>query len=174
MDILTLIEQGALDRLKTKLAGVKAAGIQRDAAGLFVNPALAAAVLDGDFERITDTTYKAGVTVSVLLKFKQLQGEEQRRKGINPLVIGSTLALFGQTFGLQIKPLRPLRFRNVTTVADQEAGEIKYLVQLGTSFTLKAEGEEAIDDLLRVGLDYFLKPGDATLDASDLVEIGKS
>lgn len=169
--MLSEIEKNALARLTSRLDGIRAAGVQKGANGMFVNPAIAAAVLDGEFERSSKSTWKQKVTLSLLLKFKQLQGEEKRREGINPLVEAAVQILLDQKLGLKIDPLSPLRFRDVSTEADAEAGEIRYLIQFATSYKIEKQPDEAVTDLLTVAMQYFIKPGDDTADAADTVEL---
>jgi hypothetical protein len=172
-DMLTDIEQGALDRITTRIDGIRISGIKKDAAGMFVNPSVAAACLDGEMEKITQVTYRQKVTLSVLLIFKDLQGEDKRRKGINPLLLGIIQILLLQDLGLAIKPLVPLRFRDITTTNDYTEGKVRYLLQFATSYTITSQSDEEVDDLLRVGFNYYLKPGDDTADASDLLTLSE-
>lgn len=173
MDMLTDIEQGALDLLTTKIEGIRAAGIQKDARTLFVAPSIACACLDGDMEKITNVTWKQNVILSVLITFKDLQGEEKRRKGVNPIVTAVIQFLLLQDFGLDIKRLAPLRFRDVTTTDDYTEGKIRYLVQFATSYTITKQSDEEVTDLLTIGLNYYLKPGDEIVDATDTVTLSQ-
>jgi len=170
-DMLTHIEEGVLALITEKIEGVRASGIQKDARGMFVNPSVAAACLDGELEKVTQVTYKQNVTLSVLLTFKDLQGEQKRRKGINPLIMGVIQTLLLQDMDLAIKPLVPLRFRDITTTNDYTEGKVRYLLQFATSFTITSQSDEEITDLLRVGLDYILTPGDEAADTADLVNL---
>jgi hypothetical protein len=40
-----------------------------------------------------------------------------------------------------------------------------------TAYTLTAANDEDAEDLITLGLEYFLKPGNAIRDAQDLVEV---
>jgi len=168
----TDIETAVLEEITTRLDGVRAAAIQKDAQGLYPGPTVSVAIFEGTFEKVTQVTWKQKVTVHVLLTFKHERGEEERRKGINPLVQGVVLYLMLRDLGLNMEPLKPVRFRDVTDSEDYEERKIVYLVELSTSFTMtKLDLEEAVD-LLTVGLNYYLKPGDDVVDASDLVTLG--
>ena len=105
----TDIEVAVLAEIVHRLEGVRAAAIQKDAAGLYQGPTASVAIFEGTFEKITQATWKQKVTVNVLLTFKHERGEEERRKGINPLVQGVTQLLMLQDLGLAMEPLKPVK-----------------------------------------------------------------
>lgn len=169
----TDIETAVLDEIVTRLEGVRATGIQKDAAGLYQGPTASVAIFEGSFEKVTQATWKQKVTVNVLLTFKHERGEEERRKGINPLVQGVVQLLMLQDLGLAMESLKPVRFRDVTDTEDYEARKIVYLIEFSTAFTLAKLDAAATDELLKVGLNYYLTPGDDIADVSDLVTLAE-
>jgi hypothetical protein len=74
-----------------------------------------------------------------------------------------------QDLGLGIKPLIPKSWRNATSEELRKKGLIAFTLELGTSYVISKLGEEATDDLLSIGLNYYLKPGDDIVDASDVI-----
>ena len=168
-DMLTAIEQAALQRLTDKIPALKNGVIQKGNQQQLRDIAVAVAVLDGKFNKIGQSTWRNECTVSVLFKFKNMQSEEARRKGINPLVQASVQYLLGQRLGLAIGPLVPLAFNDVTSEDDLTAGTIKYLLTFSTWFDLRQLDEEDLGDLVTIAIDYLLTPGDETVDASDTV-----
>jgi hypothetical protein len=166
----TDIELAVLTELTTKIEGIRAAANQKDQVGLYPGPTVSVAIFEGAFEKVTQATWKQKVTVHVLLTFKHERGEEERRRGINPLVQGVVQTLMLRDLGLAMEALKPVRFREVTDADDYEARAIVYLVEFSTSFNLTRLDDEAAGDLLKVGLNYYLQPGDDVVDASDLVE----
>lgn len=170
-DMLTHIEQESLSLIAARIDGIRAAGIQKDGRGLFVNPSVAVACLDGEFKRVSKSTWKQACTVSVLLTFKDLQGEEKRRLGINPLIQAVIQILLDQDFGLKIEPLSPQRFRDITTTADYTEGKIRYLLQFETAFSITKQSTEEVEDLLGLAMGFILKPGDETADAENDVPL---
>ncbi len=168
----TDIETAVLTEITTRLEGVRATAIQKDAQGLYPGPTVSVAIFEGTFEKVTQITWKQKLTVNVLLTFKHERGEEERRRGINPLVQGVVQYLMLRDLGLNMEPLKPVRFRDVTDEADYEERKIVYLVEFSTSFTVTKVDLEVAGDLLAVGLNYYLKPGDEVVDASDLVTLG--
>jgi len=169
-DMLTAIEQATITLLTDNIPALKSAGaVQKDSRQQLRDVSLAVAVLDGKFSLIGQTTYRNTCTVSVLLKFKNMQSEEARRKGINPLVLASVLYLLGQKLGLEIGRLAPVSFRDVTSEEKYEAGVIEYLLEFSTWFDIKRLEDEALGDLVTMAIDYLLTPGDETVDASDII-----
>jgi len=169
----TDIELAVLSELTDRIDTLRAAAVQKSEIGLYQGPTVSVAISDGAFEKVTQTVYRQKVIVNVLLTFKNERGEEERRKGINPLVQGVIGYLMLRDLGLKMTPLTPRRFSEVTDDDDYEARKILYLVVFETSFTItKMNEEEPTSDLLRVGLNYYLKPGDDTADASDIINLG--
>jgi len=166
-DMLTAIEQATLTRLTDNIPALKSSGVQKDSRQLLRDTSVAVAVLDGKFNKIGQTCFRNDCTVSVLLKFKNMQSEEARRKGINPLVIAAIQYLLGQKLGLSIGALEPVRFRDVTSEDKYEAGIIEYLLEFSTWFDIRKLEDEALGDLVTLAIDYLLKPGDGTVDATD-------
>lgn len=165
-DMITAIETATLARLTDKIPALSGA-IQKDARQQLRDVAVAVAVLDGKFEKIGQATWRNDCTVSVLLKFKNMQSEEARRRGINPLTIAAVQYLIGQKLGLAIGALIPVRFRDVTTEDKYTAGSIEYLLEFSTWFDMVRMDEEQTGDLVTMAIDYLLTPGDATVDATD-------
>lgn len=166
-DMLTAIEQATITRLIDKIPVLKSSGVQKDSRQLLRDVALAVAVLDGKFAPIGQAVTRNTCTISVLLKFKNMQSEEARRKGINPLVFAAVQTLLGQKLDLAIGRLQPVSFRDVTTEDKYEAGVIEYLLEFSTHFDIRQLEEEALGELITMAVDYLLTPGDATVDGSD-------
>lgn len=167
-DMITAIEQAALARLTDNIPALKGAGAaQKDARQQLRDTTVAVAVLEGKFAPIGQAVYRNTCSVSVLLKFKNMTGEEARRKGINPLVASAVQLLLGQKLGLTIGALQPLGFRDVTTEEQYETGTIQYLLEFSTHFDLRRMAEEDLGDLITIYVDYLLTPGDDLVDASD-------
>lgn len=169
--MITEITTNALNEIKSKLAGIATTSLQKDAKGIFVNPSIVAAIVDGKCRRVTSVAYKVEAVLSVLVTFKNMRGEEDRRQGVMPFVEGVMGLLLLKDFGLKIDPLVPEGFREVTTDGDYTNGEIKYIISFGTGFNIEKQSDEVVTDLLRVGLSYYLKPGDAVTDAEDTVTL---
>jgi hypothetical protein len=169
--MISAIEEAALNTITSRIAELKTGSNQKDARQLLTANAVAVACLEGSFERINNSSWRQDVTLSVLIKFKNMQSEEARRQGINPIVQAVIQLLIQKTLGLAIRPLVPKRFRDVTTEEKYTAGVIEYLVEFTTSFTIAVLDEEAVTDLLTVGLSYLVKPGDSVADASDTITL---
>lgn len=167
-DMLTAIEKAALERLTDKIPALKGA-VQKGTQQLLRDTAVAVAVLDGKFEKIGQSVFRNKCTVSVLIKFKNMQSEEARRKGINPLVMAAVQTLLGQDMGLAIGNLQPLSFRDVTSEEKYAAGTIEYLLEFSTWFDIRQLEEEALGELITIAVDYLLTPGDASVDGSDTI-----
>ena len=169
--MITAIEEAVLNRITTRIAALKTGGNQKDMKQLLTANAVAVACLEGTFERVTKASWRQDVTVSVLVKFKNMASEEARRNGINPLCKGIILLLVGQKLGLGIKELQPKSFRDVTNEEKYNAGIIEYLIEFTTAFYIETQDDEVVTDLLTVGLSYLLTPGDAVVDAAETVDL---
>ncbi|HRR42346.1 MAG TPA: DUF1834 family protein, partial [Syntrophales bacterium] len=128
----------------------------------------------GKFAKVSSDTYSIEAGIYVDIVFSDMQSEAQRRKGVYPILEGIILSLIGQSLGLEIAPLRPVSFQNVTTREHGEKGLIVYELELATKFNLKAASDETVTDLCAIGLSYCLKPGDETADAADEVHLAET
>lgn len=165
--MITAIEQAVLAKVRASF-DVRASAIQKGQAGLYAAPTVSVAIFEGTFKP-EGRGWRQAVSAVLLVTFKNIRSEEDRRKGINPIIQGMVSLLGGQDLGLGIKELTPERWKDVTDAEDEQAGEIVYTLQFGTSFLVERVDPEAATatDLLRIGLNYYLKPGDDTVDASD-------
>lgn len=171
--MITEITTKALEEIKAKIAGVAKTSLQKSDKGILVNPSVVAAIVDGKCRRVTSVTYKVEAVLSVLVTFKSMKGEEDRRLGVTPFMEGIMGLLLLKDLGLKIDPLVPEGFSDVTSDGDYTSGEIKYVIRFGTGFNIKRQSDEAVTDLLRIGLSYCLKPGDNNVDASDTVTLSQ-
>lgn len=169
--MITAIEEAALARITAAIAAVASSGAQKDTRQLLTPTAVACAVLEGSFEHVARYSWRQNCTVSVLVKFKNMQSEEARRKGINPLVKGIILLLAGQKLGLDIKELQPKSFRDVTNEEKYVGGVIEYLLEFTTAFHIDRQDDEVVTDLITIGLQYYLQDpaDDLVVDASDTI-----
>jgi len=169
--MITAIETAALKRITDAIAAITSSGAQKDTRQLLTANAVAVAVLEGSFTHVARYSWRQDCTVSVLVKFKNMQSEEARRKGINPLVKGIILLLAGQKLGLDIRELQPKSFRDVTNEEKYVGGVIEYLLEFTTSFTIERQDDEAVTDLITIGLNYYLQDpaDDQVADASDVI-----
>ena len=167
-DMITAIEQATLTCLTDMIPALKGSGAaQKDSRQQLRDTTVAVAVLDGKFSSVGQAVFRNACTISVLLKFKNMLGEEARRKGINPLVASAVQILLGQKLGLAIGRLQPVSLRDVTSEDKYEAGIIEYLLEFSTWFDIRQLEEEALGILITMAVDYLLTPGDATVDGSD-------
>jgi phage gp37-like protein len=80
--------------------------------------------------------------------------------------------LLGQDFdGMKIEPLSPGSTRTLyNTRLGQKALSV-YAIEFTTAYVEEVMSEEVVGDLLKVGLNYIIKPGDDVVDASDVVTL---
>lgn len=165
------IEDAVVKRLKDKGLPVFEVDIRKGAEGL-VKPAVYIAVEEGSFEKTSQNTFKQKLSIYVYAIFRHLTGEKERRRGIYPIIESIIGLLLLQDFDLKIHPLAPRSFRNVTDEDLSGSGLMAYQIVFETSYYVERLDDEQLTDLLKVGLDYYLKPGDETADAADVVNVG--
>ncbi|MEW6595653.1 MAG: phage protein Gp37 [Thermodesulfobacteriota bacterium] len=169
--MLAQIEEAIVGRVKTKLAAVAGTlAVQRGAEGL-PQPAVYVSTEAGRFQAVTQQSFRQELTIFVDVIFSELSSEGERRKGVYLILQGIIQTLLLQQLGLAIKPIVPTSWRNTTTEEYREQGLIVYSLELATSYVISKLDDEATVDLLTVGLNYYLKPGDDTVDASDTVTL---
>lgn len=164
------VEDKMLERLKNKGLDVRDFDVQKGTDGL-VKPACYVATELGSFKKLSQSTFRQIISVSLYLVFRHLKDEKERRRGLYPILEGAIGYLTLQTLGLDISPLTPKSFRNITDEDTFRAGLIAYQIDFETGYDIVAMSDEQVTELLRIGLNYYLKPGDETPDASDLVNL---
>jgi hypothetical protein len=169
--MLTDIENGIVTRLNAKLTGAVRAGIDEAHSKLALNlPIVDVIVGGGTFSRIAQT-FKISPQVFVIVTFQNLRSVEDRRKGVYPILLAILALLINNKLGLKIDALAPKRLDNITEEAEAKAGKIIFQIEFETGFVLTAISDEDIVDMLTIGLNYYLKPGDEVVDASDTVTL---
>jgi hypothetical protein len=169
--MLTEIEDAIVTLLGAKLAaGTAKIAVQKGFEGL-PQPAVYVATESGRIEKISQSTVRHSLTVWVDILFSGLSDERQRRKGIYMILEGCLQALLFQTLGLTINPLQPEDWHNTTPEEYRKQGLMCFSLKLSTSYTISKQDEAAVEDLLAVGLNYYLTPGDEVADAVDTVTL---
>lgn len=164
------IEDAIITRLEAQNLQVGEIKIQKGTEG-YLRPTVSVATEEGKFTRITDVTYNQTLNIHVYVVFKNFKNEAERRKGLYPILEGIIGILALQKLGLAIEALKPVRFGNVTTEEMDGLGLLAYEIVFETGYNITKMDEEQAVDLLKVGLDYYLKPGDDASDASDIVTL---
>ena len=168
-DIERAIEAHLVDRI----AEVRKTALQRNARYIFTNPAITVAILKSPAREVGRRAFRFDPVINVLVTFQNAKSEEDRRDGINPLVMAIIRVLTRQKLGLDMGELLPRGFREVTEEADYSENKIVYLVEFTTHFFLQGDDQELVTDLLTVGLSYFLQDpaDDGAPDATDNVTL---
>lgn len=122
----------------------------------------------GKFTRLTMGKYKCELGVFVLIAFRNVKSEKKRRHGLYPILEGVIQGLMLNKLNLDIDPLAPQSFRNITDKDMQKSDVLAYQLEFSTAFTMKPP-EEKTTDLLRIGLEYYLQDpvDDGEMDAQD-------
>lgn len=169
--MLTDIEEKIAERLEAKLAEPKRVDIEAAHTALAV-PSVDVIVGGGDFAKVSQH-YKLKADVFVVVTFQNLRSVKDRRKGVYPILESIVALLVGNSLGIKIDPLIPRRLDNITEEKEAKEGKIVFQLEFETSFVIQKLSDEEIVDLLSIGLNYYLKPGDDTADAADLVSVGE-
>lgn len=103
---------------------------------------------------------------------RRLNASQAADIGLYELLEDNKLLLANQKLGLAIQPLTPGAVRSVMKGQAQRDAVAVYSQVFRTRWieTLP-DGAESDVDLLRVGLDYLIKPGDDATDSSDLLTL---
>lgn len=170
--MINQIEDAIVDRIKESLSAAAAkVAVQKGADGI-VQPAVYVSTESGKFGKISQATYEHELSLYVDIVFAYRGADDRdRRKGIYLLLEGVLQTLFLQRLGLAIKPILPKSWRNTTTEEYRQQGMLIFSLELATAYTISRVNEAEAEDLLAVGLNYYLTPGDDAVDAVDLVTL---
>lgn len=168
---LTAAIEARLKAAGLKLAHVEIHGLKPDKN--LPSPSALIFVDSGAFEKVSSETCKMTAEVTVALMVRDLGREKNRRAGVSALVEGVMAALAFQTLDLNVSPLKPLRFENVTDSELADLGVMIFALKFSTSWAwTKPDDEVEAVDLIRIGLNYLLQDpyDDGGVDASDLID----
>jgi len=167
--MLADIETKIAERLNQKLTEPKRVGIDEAHTALSI-PTIDVVVGGGSFTRAAQH-YKIIASVYVVVTFQNLRGTADRRKGIYTILEAILACLIHHQLGLAIDALKPKRMDNITSQEEAREGKVIFQIEFETGFIVELLSDEQVSDLLKIGLNYYLKPGDDTADASDLVTL---
>ncbi|MGC4076285.1 MAG: DUF1834 family protein [Rubrivivax sp.] len=102
---------------------------------------------------------------------RRLRHGDAHNPGVYALLQIVREALLGQDLGLEIDPFQPGPIRVTTSVVVNRDGVMVYASDWTTKWveTTETAPAEPAGWLDRIGLQYFLKPGDSVADAADVV-----
>jgi hypothetical protein len=118
-------------------------------------------------ENVVMRKFKIVPAISVYLALKNVSIEKNRRQSIYPLIQGIIGILAFQDLGLSIAPLRIQSGQELILPEFADSGIILYQIDLVTGFTCDMSDEKTMT-MLRMNLEYYLKPGDTVADAVDI------
>lgn len=172
--MISEIEAAILERLTLKVPDPKYVAID-EAHSAIVVPAIEVFTHGGSFTKITQR-YKCNVEIFIIVTFQHLQSGQDRRAGLYPVLEAVITALTLQTLGLPIDRLVPHKMENVTLKEEADEGKLVFALEFRTGFILGTlddinNDDETLGDLMRVGFNYYLKPGDDEPDATDLITL---
>lgn len=164
---ISQIELAVESFLVARIAAIRKGAVQKDMRFIFTNPALVVAIIRGRSKPLGPGKFRSEVVINVMVTFSSAKGEEDRRKGVNPLVMGIMRTLARRRLDLDITDILPRGWEEVTTEELWKENKIAYNVEFETSFLWRPQEDDEGPDLLGIGVEYFLQPGDDTADAAD-------
>lgn len=165
------IENKSVERLNTKLESVRRVAVdEAHSTNTLKLPGVDVIIGNFSFTKVAQH-YKVVPQVFVIVTFQNLRSVKDRRQGVYPVLQAIIGLLVGNKLGLAIDPLKPKRGDNITEEKEAEEGKVIFQLEFETGFIIEAQSDEVLVDLLTIGLNYYLKPGDDTADAQDLVTL---
>jgi hypothetical protein len=169
--MLKEIEEAVVARLNEKIASPKNVRIDEAHSDLTLKmPGIDVIISGGAFSRLAQK-YELTCSVFVIVTFQNLKSVKGRRHGVYPILEAVIACLVLQKFGLSIDAFVPKRLDNITD--EKEAGEGRAVFQLEfeTGWTIEKMTDEDVNDLVTIGLNYYLTPGDEDVDATDIIRV---
>ena len=129
--------------------------------GALERPAVNISVDQGTFQKVTMTSYKSMIVVSLYIMIQNVAGEKERRFTVYDLLEAIVSTLLLKDFGLSLQDhMRPQSFNNVTDKKFSDAGYSIYQINFLTSFIFTKEPSEEEQDigiLKTIVSDFFLQ-----------------
>ena len=130
-------------------------------------------------KKIGAEKWKVQANFAIMVGERNVRNEAATRKG-DQLNVGTyqmlkdvRTSMLNQDLGLAIERFEPGAERTLFNTKVRSIGLSVMSQEWSTAYVLHAPSEEALHDLLRVGLNYFIKPGDDEVDASDEVTLAQ-
>jgi hypothetical protein len=177
------ITEAILNRLKADGLEIREVGF-KDLVDKTINltrPAVNVVVQTATFDKVTLTTYKVRLDVSLIVVFQNVragtEGEARRKAGIYKIIEAVIQSLLLQKLDLDLEnPLFPVSFRNITSEEYAKAGYQLYQIQMWCSYNFSKKDEEDLGWFDRILAEYYLEPRNYTgmlgvtgPEASDLI-----
>lgn len=133
----------------------------------------------GKPKKIAAEKWKVPVSFAIMVAARNVRNEASTRKG-DAVNVGTyqmlkdvrTLML-NQDLGLEIERFEPGAVRTLFNTKVRSDSLSVMSQEWAAAYIEYAPTEEALHELLRVGLNYFIKPGDDVIDASDEVTLAQ-
>lgn len=118
--------------------------------------------------------------IAVMVGARNVRGERNTRHGdikdpgSYQLLDDVFRLLSGQSFGLDLSPLRPGAGRTLFNTRNAREARSVLAAEFSTEFVFGIEDPDTaadLPDMTSIGLHYYLKPGDDVEDANDIVEL---
>ena len=170
------IESAIVDRLTKK--GLKARTFEIcDADGIenMVCPALNIAFWDGSFKNANLSGSKLQMTALYYLTIvvQNAQSEQARRHAVYPMVLSAVSLISGwrpvDIDGKTIPDTGYVSARRLRKSYETKT-RIAFTAELSVPLTIECGSEEDAEEILKIAIDYMLKPGDDDSDAQDMIE----
>lgn len=143
--------------------------------GALSRPAINISINQATYQKVTMSSYKATLIVTLYLFVANLRKERDRRFMILDLLEAIVDALLLEKLGLPLQdPLTPQSFDNVTDLTSAGAGQQIYQLKFSCShnFTKVPDSEKDLGRLKKIVVDYFLHPNDDGIkDASSEISL---
>lgn len=138
-------------------------------------PACYVAIETGRWSRASQHVVKCEADLLVAVAFKDFAGDRKRRIGAQQILMAIVQLLALQKLDLDIRPLMPKRFYNITDKALAQIGITAYQIEFGTGFDLQRQETGQATDLLSIGLQYYLQDpeDDGEADAGDDITLSQ-
>jgi hypothetical protein len=167
--MITEVSEAILDKLKASGLNVREIAF-KDLIDRTINldrPAVNVTINAGTFEKVTTTTYKSRLEVSMIVIFGWLRagvtGEMQRKEGVYKLLEAIFQALCFQKLTQDMEnPLMPSGFRNITTLEYAKAGYQLYQTTMWTTVNFTKTDSDDQGTITSILAQYFLQPRDYT------------
>ena len=164
--VIKRLEDNGLDVQELDLKGT-GDGSEAEAVKRCKLPAVFVALAGGRFEKKSDFLSRMEARILVAVAFKHAVSGRKRRHGAYVSLEAIAGLLANQKLGLDIDPITPGRWYDITDRALAQAGIALYQVEMNTFFDFETVETIALHDLLLIHVDYDLAAGDGEPGATD-------
>jgi hypothetical protein len=125
----------------------------------------------GGNHSVYNNEIRQSANISVVVLTEAPRSTEERHKRLYPILQGILHLLSGEDLGLDISPLTPGAFRDVSFEELSSIGAIAWQIDFSTDYTLETASKEEAEQMIELAISYTFGGGDIIAKTEDFYSL---